>query len=250
MIILHIPHSSALIPEEDSNLILLSESELQRELLRMTDRFTDELFVSEGNKYHVIKFPISRLIVDPERFLDDSLESMTAVGMGVVYTKTSEGTLLKRTLSTQERKHLIELYYHPHHKTLYDVVSNSLNRHLVATIIDCHSFPSIPLPYENNQDKNRPDICIGTDLYHTPNWLAEAVHRLFREKGYTVEFDKPFGGTLVPMEYYKKDARVYSIMIEISRHLYMDENSGEKHSSFNIVKSDIADVLQLVNSIT
>jgi hypothetical protein len=44
--------------------------------------------------------PVPRLVVDPERFADDSLELMAERGMGVIYTKTAHGDVLgaSRTL--------------------------------------------------------------------------------------------------------------------------------------------------------
>ena len=42
--ILHIPHSSQAIPPDLRDALALSDSELQFELLQMTDHFTDELF--------------------------------------------------------------------------------------------------------------------------------------------------------------------------------------------------------------
>lgn len=39
-VILHVPHSSTRIPEEVRESIALSDGELQRELLRITDSFT------------------------------------------------------------------------------------------------------------------------------------------------------------------------------------------------------------------
>ena len=42
-------------------------------------------------------------------------------------------------------------------------------------IIDGHSFPALPLPYELNQRAFRPDFCIGTDDFHTPEELVATV---------------------------------------------------------------------------
>ena len=101
--IIHIPHSSTKIPAVERESIILNDDQLHLELVTMTDMFTDELFAS-GNEYtREIIYPISRLVVDPERFLDDKLEPMSAKGMGVVYTKTSRDTPLRSGL-TQAQK--------------------------------------------------------------------------------------------------------------------------------------------------
>ena len=44
IVVLHIPHSSRHIPAEERQAICLDDAELDKELLRMTDAYTDELF--------------------------------------------------------------------------------------------------------------------------------------------------------------------------------------------------------------
>ena len=80
--ILHIPHSSKVIPKGFLKYFLLSRTELTRELLNMTDHYTDELFQRPSGEDQVLVFPVSRLLVDPERFVDDSDEPMSKKGMG------------------------------------------------------------------------------------------------------------------------------------------------------------------------
>lgn len=70
--ILHIPHASPVIPDKYSDQFVLAQRELDDELLRMTGHFTDELFDLPGAVK--IIHPISRLVVDVERFADDSLD--------------------------------------------------------------------------------------------------------------------------------------------------------------------------------
>ena len=77
MFILHIPHSSVAVPLEIRKSNILSDEDLQHELLVMTDRYTDELFVNAIPDAAKVVFPISRLVVDPERFEDDSQEPMS-----------------------------------------------------------------------------------------------------------------------------------------------------------------------------
>jgi len=98
-------------------------------------------------------------------------------------------------------------------------------------IIDVHSFP-----HELNKDEDRPDICIGTDDYHTPEPLIWFVEEHFEGVGLTTKRNVPFGGTFVPMKYYKRDNRVTSIMIEVNRSLYMDEATGDRLASFQRIR--------------
>jgi N-formylglutamate deformylase len=96
----------------------------------------------------------------------------------------------------------------------------------VCLIVDCHSFPSVALPYELDQTSERADICIGTDAFHTPSLVRDAIVEAAKREGYSVAVDAPFSGALVPLSAYQKDRRVLSVMIEVNRRLYMDEHSG------------------------
>ena len=209
-IILHIPHASIVLPTEVE--FLLGQEALAYEVDAMTDHHTDRLFDLPGA--HRCVFPVSRLVVDPERFIEDSMES---VGMGVVYTHTSSGKPL-RHISPGQRQRLIDQYYHPHHQQLTTMVKDVLDIHGQCLIIDCHSFPAKPLDYET--DHCRPDVCIGTDAFHTQPELEALLVNLFQEYGYSVTINSPFSGSLVPMCFYQKEPRIQSIMVELNRGLY------------------------------
>ena len=241
--VLHIPHSSIYIPDEERENILLSDESLAVEILKMTDWYTNELFAADIGKCVTVCYPVSRLIVDPERFEDDALEIMASRGMGVIYTKTSDEKALRHAVDAVSRKRMLEKYYIPHHEKLSQAVSSILSLNRKALVIDCHSFPSSPLPYETDQDKNRPDICLGTDSFHTPAWLTESAKEYFNEQGFSVYKDRPFSGTLVPAEHFQKEKAVSGIMIEINRKLYMDEKTGRRLSDFGLVKRSVCSVI-------
>ena len=217
--ILHIPHAST------NTLGKAFLCDLELELQRMTDVATDMLY-DYPNATRIV-FPVSRLICDVERFEDDTLEVMASRGMGVCYTHTAYGEPL-RILEEGERDKIIEKYYRPHHQALTDAVSKELEEYGQALIVDCHSFPNDPLPCDLSQKTPRPDICIGTDAYHTSMALVELTKEYFVSCGYTVSIDDPFAGTLVPMKYYHSEERVQSIMLEVNRDLYMN-NFKEVH---------------------
>ena len=234
-IILHIPHASTVLPNKVA--FLLGAENLAYEVDAMTDHHTDLLFDLPGARRCV--FPVSRLVVDPERFIEDSMES---VGMGVVYTHTTNGEAL-RAISEKDRLALINSYYHPHHTALTRMADECLEKHNQCLIIDCHSFPAQPLPYEN--DLNRPDICIGTDAFHTQPELEATLVNSFQKYGYSVAINSPFAGSLVPIDFYRKEPRVQSIMVELNRGLYSTPDKLSKlqihleQVLMNLCKNDI-----------
>ena len=241
--VIHIPHASTVVPAAARSSIALSEKELQQELLTMTDHFTDELFRVSENLAKTVEFPVSRLVVDPERFVNDRDEPMAAKGMGVIYTLTSSRQPLRKAPSMQDREELLSMYYFPHQMRLAKEVDAALAMHDRCLIVDAHSFPSKPLPHEADQHPDRCDICVGTDSFHTPTWLADFTVHAFRNCNYRVEVNRPFGGSLVPEKHYRRDNRVLSIMIEVNRALYMDEVSGERLAAFDAVAANLQQFL-------
>jgi len=238
-LLVHIPHSSTYIPPEMKDSFLLSDDKLRDEILRLTDRYTDEMFSCVVELGGVsVRYNYSRLVLDPERFRDDEKEDMAKKGMGVVYTKTSDGEDL-REINVNERDLLLQNIYDPYHRAITEEVQNLLNNFDRCLIIDAHSFPAIPLPFEIFQEIRRPQICLGTDAYHTPEDLIEFIRSFFEETNLTTKLNEPFPGSYVPIKFLNRDKRVKSIMIEINRELYMNEVSGEKNDSFLEIKGNI-----------
>ena len=239
-ILIHIPHSSYYIPTEYKNLFLINEQELKKEQLLMTDSYTDELFNTDNKK---IIFPISRLICDVERFRNEQDEEMTQQGMWVCYTKTHNLKPLK-IVSEEHKQEVLNKYYDNHHNKFENEVTKILNSNKNCLIIDAHSFSSKPLPYELYKDDKRPDICLGTDNFHTNEETINYFKSAFKNKGYNVEINSPFKGTIVPLKFYKREKRVQSIMIEINRSIYMNEKTGKKQQAFLTLKKDIEEILR------
>jgi N-formylglutamate deformylase len=230
--VLHLPHSSRRVPADERQAILLDDAALDSELLRMTDAYTDELFPLTPVEAARLVFPISRLVCDVERFPTDENEPMAAEGMGAVYTRTSMAEPLRDQPIASNRQMLLDQWYWPHHATLEHLVSVVISQSGKCLIVDCHSFPSVALPHELDQTSERADICIGTDAFHTPSLVRDAIVDAEKGEGFSVAVDAPFAGALVPLSAYQKDRRVLSVMIEVNRRLYMDEHSGLKRHDF------------------
>lgn len=216
--IFHIPHSSPIIPD---NSFFVNDQIMQDEMNLLTDWATEKIYDVPGGANVTAHF--NRVFCDVER-LPDKDESMYLKGMGIYYTLTDDGALL-RTENENHKKRIIENFYIPHHQKLTDAVGNKLKSGEITIIFDCHSFSSVPLRRELQQELNRPDICLGTDEYHTPSWLIDTLTSHFENHGFTVALNKPYVGTIVPLSYYRKEKRVLSIMIEINKKLYMNEKT-------------------------
>ncbi|MFC8427111.1 N-formylglutamate amidohydrolase [Streptomyces sp. NPDC057253] len=222
-VILHVPHSAREIPADVRAGILLDGPALERELDHIVDAHTAELAavaagLARSTPWRFVN-RLSRLVVDPERFPDER-EEMLAVGMGAVYTRTTHREELRPADTDPEP--LIDRYFRPYARAMSDAVAGRLAAVGRAVIIDVHSYPSAPLPYELHGEGPRPPVCLGTDSFHTPPELVAAARKAFGEAG----LDSPFSGTYVPLEFYGRDPRVSALMVEIRRDTYMTEPGG------------------------
>jgi len=249
--ILHIPHASRIIPDAVRSKILLNSQQLEDELNRLTDHFTDDLFASQSPGVCTVVFPVSRFIVDPERFENDSDEPMSRIGMGMIYTHATDGRPFRSPVTPEARLQLLHAYYHPHHSVLENRVSQALTNCGKATIIDCHSFPDRPLLCDHDQTPDRPDFCIGTDSFHTPVEWIQKVIKFIQTQGYSVAINAPYAGTIVPLTHYGQDPKVGSIMIEVNRRLYLTNgvNSRTPSVHYQEVKSFLESLVRMISTL-
>ncbi len=242
-LILHIPHSSTIIPFKEGYCV--SDEILNQEILKLTDWYTDDLFENETDISIMASF--SRIFCDTERFSDDSQEIMAQFGRGVLYEKTDAGETL-RQVSADLRTRILNQYYWKHHNQFTERVKIQLEQFGKSTIVDCHSFPSKPLTSALDQSTFRPDFNIGTDAFHTPKKLIDASITFFKEKGFSLGVDSPYSGAIVPLQFYKKNKNVQSIMLEINRALYLNEPSNEKSIRYREIKQIVHEFLNLIRN--
>jgi N-formylglutamate amidohydrolase len=247
--LLHVPHASTHIDPQDLDLFCVPPEELQRELGRLTDHFTDELFAPANATHQIqLRHAVSRFVVDPERFECDEDEPMAGRGMGVLYQRGTQGQLLRPEIPIERREDLLNRYYRPHHQALERLVESALQEHGKAIIIDCHSYPDEPLPSDVDQTRPRPDLCFGTDAFHTPAGVVDALSEIAERHGLSVGIDWPYAGTVVPMKFLGADQRVVSVMIEVNRRLYMELGPGGpvRTSGFDATRGLCLEMVQAV----
>ena len=236
-LVVHVPHSSTWLPDAERDALLLGQHALDAELNAITDWYTDKIaldgLAAAGMSAVVFANSASRLLIDPERFAGAE-EPMLAVGMGPVYLATS-GRRPLRTPNPMRDQRLMEGWFHPYAEAFTDLIDKTLTDHGRAIIVDLHSFPSKPLPYELDQGARRPDICLGSDPFHTSPVMLHEATEVFEGAGWEVRENTPFGGTYVPLNHLGRTPEVTSMMIEIRRDLYQEEPGGPVHDGYGEV---------------
>jgi len=112
-LILHIPHASTSIPDECLGDFLIARDRLAAHLAASTDHYTDELFSMAGPGISTVAFPISRLVVDPERFEDDDHEPMATRGLGLLYECGHDGERIRSSIRPERRAWYLDRWYRP-----------------------------------------------------------------------------------------------------------------------------------------
>lgn len=206
-IILNIPHSST----RNGDFYWKNKETIRKEITRWTDHATDILFAPAkvySEKVDEVIFPYSRFYVDAERLINDPLEM---VGQGRIYERFNGSE--RGEIPIEERGRMIGLYDEHIHKLSEKITDNSL-------IIDCHSFPS---------DLADVDICIGfNDDWSKPTEMfINKVKNVFEEKGYKVGINNPYSNSITPCK-----GNYKSIMIEVNKRCYLDENTNKLKGDF------------------
>jgi N-formylglutamate deformylase len=146
---------------------------------------------------------------------------------------------------------MFDRYWLPWHVMIGDMVDYLLEdlEFPTVTIIDAHSFPDQPFPFESDQGP-RPDICLGWDDYHTPHEYRRPLVALFESQGFSVEENRPYGGSFVPVRHHERRADVHSVMVEVNRRLYWDEGEGQVLlEGFERVRGALMEVMVLVDAL-
>jgi N-formylglutamate amidohydrolase len=157
-----------------------------------------------------------------ERLPYDPLEE---IGQGILYEKFNG---LKRLIGVEERRGLMA-YYLGYIKNLKEM----LNEH--SLLIDCHSFPS---------DLSDVDICIGfnNDWSKPTDFVIDLITGFFEHEGYKVGRNKPYSNAISP----KTSFNYNSIMIELNKRIYLDEQSLELSDNAKNIRKQLSTLYSLL----
>ncbi len=135
---IHVPHASTAIPEDVRAEFIVSRQDVEAEAVASADLYTGEMARQAWQHADIIEAEVSRIVVDVERYDDDSSEEMAEVGRGVFYTCDHLMRPIRKTLSGPRREELLARYYRPHWKRLRAQAAN-------AILVDLHTYPAEPM---------------------------------------------------------------------------------------------------------
>lgn len=243
-LVIHTPHAGTMRPiwyssrPESHYFLNLYAWPLFRVL---TDFATDRLFAADmalaaGKRNGLIgcydshitqvSFPISRLFCDVERLKNDPLNKK---GLGIRYDLYR---LTKHSIPSCLTDEQIMSLYDTHHLILSQTIRNG------CLLLDCHSFSeqdNVLCP--DAHEYKDIDICIGYNEDETKpsQETIDGVARFLRERGYRVAFNTPFANSMTA----NTNKFYHSIMLEVNKHCYMDEETLTLTDRFDKLHADI-----------
>jgi N-formylglutamate amidohydrolase len=249
------PHSGAHYPND-----LLTASRLDALTLRRSeDAYVDRIFGATPElgapllraRYARAYLDLNRepYEFDPAMF-EDALPSYVnrtsprvRMGLGTIARVVASGEeIYARKLHAEEAIGRVERLYRPYHHALKNLLAETRDKFGFYLLIDCHSMPSACLG-----DRGRPgraDIVLG-DCHGTSchAMVMETMHRALSAKGYRVARNAPYAGGFTTAHYGQPAANGHCIQIELSRALYMDEQSFEQKPYFSRLADDMSDIV-------
>jgi N-formylglutamate amidohydrolase len=203
-IVLNVPHSSIEgLTDPQLSSWNLSPAFYNECILRWTDWYTDYIFACPNDKrIEMVRFPLSRFIVDAERLWNDPMED---IGQGIVYTDFEN---YHRQISDSHKVEELCNYWIKHQQNLANHLSDD------SLLLDCHSFP---------EHLSNIDICIGynEDWSRPDDETISLISQIFSHEGYNVGINKPYSNSMTPYAPFQYK----SVMIELNKRTYMKEDS-------------------------
>lgn len=254
-VVLDSPHSGTHYPYEFDFICPLG-------LLRQAeDTHVDELFAhapDHGAALLCALFP--RSFIDVNRAADDIDPAILAdrwpgalapsdksgLGMGLIRTLCRPGMpMYDGKLTSSQVAARIERYWRPYHDELAAMIARTRSRFGAVWHLNCHSMPSIAGPHDGAE--YRVDFVLGDrDGTACDPLFTRFVADQLRSMGYKVKLNDPYKGVELVRRYSNPANGLHSLQVEIDRHLYMDEETLERHEGFEPLRRNLTELVRRV----
>ena len=257
-LVLDSPHSGHDFPADFSAIVS------ERELREAEDCYVDELYAAAhelGVPLLAATFP--RTYLDPNRNAGDiDLELIEGpwpweyrpsgkarIGKSLIWRTLEDGRpIYARKLKPDAVRRRIEKAHTPYHRSLQEMLDDSVKRHGKVYHINCHSMRCVAgKQSEDGAGHVRPDFVIGDrDGTTCEPRFTETVRSTLAGMGYQVTVNDPYKGVELVRAYSDPEAGRHSLQIEINKRLYMDEKTLQKNSGFSKLQRDLGELLRVV----
>lgn len=248
-LILAIPHSSTHIVN-DGTIEKTMFPGVQRDALLCADLYTDFLFDYPDAKKIIC--PVSRMMVDVERFLDKEKEEMASFNRGAFYKVLNDGkTIFRKNINID----LLDIYVQ-YHKELSEAVELVKEKNKEPFIIDCHSFNEQPFCFDKHKDikdiygrykdikdieDRKVDFCFGyNNKKDIPKNVFAKIRKWAAGHCFSYNFNVPYSGSITT------DTCTRSLMIEVNKRIYLEEDNITPNSYMNILQLEISKLLDSI----
>ena len=242
------PHSGRIYPDD-----MMAATALDAQAIRRSeDAFVDQLveaapaagaaLITANFARAYIDLNREAFELDPGMFADELPDfarirtARVAAGLGAIARVVSEGQeIYARKLTFDEARLRIEGAHQPYHAALAGLIAEAQATHGLAILVDWHSMPSMAARSAGGCDMVLGDR-FGAACAEDLTALAE---RELEDRGYRVIRNTPYAGGYTTEHYGRPARRVHALQIELSRSLYLDEETLTPTSGFARLKSDI-----------
>jgi N-formylglutamate deformylase len=232
-VIVEVPHAGTAVPVDQLATMVVPVRAVGRD----ADLYVDELYAdtpAEGATLLVSR--VSRFVVDLNRAEGDA-DAEAVVGgriaklpRGVIWRLSSEHEpVLERTLTRDEFEQRMNSVYRPYHRALAETIERKRARFGYAIVLAAHSMPSVGRLAHGEAGPPRADVVPGTQGRTTASEaIIACVDAHVREHGLTIAHDDPYRGGYTTQHYGRPHRGVHAVQVELSRRLYMDEQSLQR----------------------
>ncbi len=245
------PHSGTDYPEDFGHQAPIAA------VRKAEDTYVDEIYdAAPAQGAVLLRALFPRSYIDPNRAADDLDTSMiegdwpgrvapsakTALGLGLLWSRYPPGlALYGRKLTVAEVRRRIEMYHKPYHDALRQALDAAYARFGVVWHINCHSMPSVSNDMSaEGSGVPRADFTLGDrDGTTCSAEFTETVRATLAAMGYRVTVNDPYKGSELIRAWSAPQAGRHSLLVEISRRLYMNEETFEKSEGFAKLQADI-----------
>ena len=204
-----------------------------------------------------------RSYIDPNRSADEIDEDMldapwpgavdvtmrVRIGSGLILRIGPNGLdFYDRRLTVAQVAHRIETYWRPYNETLAELMDAAHRRFGCVYHVNCHSNRTLGTVHSpDGAGTLRPEMEIGTlDGTTSGPGFVNLVRGTLEDRGYQVVVDGFFKGAGLIRDYSDPPAGRHSLMLEIRKDLYMDEETLEPNAGFARVKADMTHLTGVV----